>query len=435
MSFSIKIGLYIAFGVLVILAILMALGVITPFKSAPTSGSLIIWDVGDRKRAFSALLEQYRGAFPNVKITYEAKDPGTYKEELLDALAAGQGPDIFVLQNDEILDQKNKLSPLPIGASQAKAFLEKMPDAVMGDLTDDENIYGVPLFVDTLALYYNKDHLNAANIPAAPTTWEEFQDQSKRLTRTLPGGEIIRSGASFGTAKNVEHAAEIFYALLLQTGNPIFTSRDAKFHLSDRAETSTGDEPAGVSALNFYTSFANPRSPFYTWNSTLPGSRGSFADGRAAFYIGYARDFNYILGKNPHLNFGVSRLPQLNADSRISYASYQFLTVAKNSQSPALAWTFLLAMAEPSMSDAISKALLLPPANRDLAVKGPSNKILKPFYDQVLSAKSWLIFSRGTVAAIFRDMLDSVAEKSVAPESALGRAQSQLSTLAQDRAQ
>ena len=42
------------------------------------------------------------------------------------------------------------------------------------DALQDDKVYGIPLSIDTLALYYNKDHFREAGLVEAPATWNEF---------------------------------------------------------------------------------------------------------------------------------------------------------------------------------------------------------------------------------------------------------------------
>ncbi|PIP29532.1 ABC transporter substrate-binding protein, partial [Candidatus Kuenenbacteria bacterium CG23_combo_of_CG06-09_8_20_14_all_36_9] len=37
-------------------------------------------------------------------------------------------------------------------------------------------ILGLPLSLDTLTLFYNRDHFNAAGLIQAPSTWQEFNE-------------------------------------------------------------------------------------------------------------------------------------------------------------------------------------------------------------------------------------------------------------------
>lgn len=430
MSLRVKAVLYIALGVIVVLAILLITGVLQPFKTAAPQGKILIWDNAERNRVFADFFSQYQSQFPGIEITYEVKNPDTYERELLDALAAGHGPDIFVLETTSIGSQQNKIAPLSSDDPSAVEFLSKAPDVVLADLIDSQgNIYGIPWSVDTLALYYNKDYLNAANIPEPPRTWDKFQEDSLLLTRLSPTGMIQRSGASLGFGRNVTHAPDIFSALVLQSGNPIFTQNDRKFHLTDSVVVDGESRRPAVSALGFYTDFANPNSTSYTWNSAQPESLDAFAIGRAAFFVGYARDLPLMLGKNAHLNFGIAPLPQLASGERTSYASYEFFTVSRSSRSPAIAWSILISLYQKDVAKPMIEALALPPAHRDLVASKPPNKILQPFYDQVLSARSWRIPNRDAVDRIFRDMLDTVVRANISPGEALQRAESQLQLL------
>lgn len=431
MSFRIKIFIYVFFGAIVVLALLFATGVISPFQDQGISGSVVVWDVKNGNQGvFQSFFSEYNRRFPGISVKYEVKNSETYIADLLDAMASGKGPDIFTLDSSELLKQRNKISPLSQGDALAAEFLASAPDAVLAGLTDSAgNIYGMPFSLDNLALYYNKDHLNAANIASPPKTWQEFQDFSRRLTRRSPTGVIQRSGASFGLGKNVDYAPDIFYTLMFQSGNEIFSQKDGRFHLADSVLIGGETTSPGVSALTFYTDFANPNSPYYTWNSTMPEARSAFAQGRAAFYIGYARDFQPILAENPHLNFSVAPLPQLEISQRISFASYRIFTVSKFSASPSVAWTVVSSIFQPTVAKPIIDSLGLPPAHRDLISGTPPNKLFQPFYDQVLSARSWPIQDAAVTSRIVRNAMDAVINGSMRAREALNQMQSQLQSL------
>ena len=434
MSFKIKLALYIGLGIAVVFAVLLVTGVIKPFQPETIKGDIVVWDKDPRNNVLRDFFSQYQSQFPGIKITYEVKNPETYERDLLDALAAGTGPDIFALDSREIAIHKNKIAPLASDNQLAAEFLAKAPDAVLADLTDDkDSIYGMLWSVDTLALFYNKDYLNASNIAEPPKTWDEFREASRRLTRRSPTGAIQRSGASFGLGRNVAHAADIFSALVMQSGNPIFTASDKRFHFTDTVVVEGESRAPAASALKFYTDFANPNSPYYTWNSSQPESREAFALGKAAFFLGYARDLPAILAQNPHLNFAVAPLPQLTIGDRISYASYDFLTVSKSSRALDIAWAILTSMYQKDVAKTIIDTLVLPPAHRDLIGSKPPNKILQPWYDQVLSARTWEVPNRETARRILRDMFDASVSGGLQASEALNRMQSQLQSIV-DRA-
>ena len=55
---------------------------------------LVVWGVEDRN-AMNNVLGNYMGARGNVSVKYQQMDPATYEDALLNALAAGRGPDVF----------------------------------------------------------------------------------------------------------------------------------------------------------------------------------------------------------------------------------------------------------------------------------------------------------------------------------------------------
>jgi ABC-type glycerol-3-phosphate transport system substrate-binding protein len=75
-------------------------------------GNLNVWGVFDDEIAIqSTLISGFMSQHPNVTITYKQMDPRTYEAELVNALAAGTGPDVFYVQNTWLPKHANKLSP------------------------------------------------------------------------------------------------------------------------------------------------------------------------------------------------------------------------------------------------------------------------------------------------------------------------------------
>src|SRR5690606_5454628 len=118
------------------------------------------------------------------------------------------------------------------------------------------------------------------------------------------------------------------------------SGRSVTFH---NAAPDDDEYVPGASALNFYTSFANPVRVSYSWNDTLPESQEAFAAGTSAFFIGYSYQLDAIRQQNPRLNIGLAPLPQISsAGTRVNYANYWVQSVAKQSEYPNESWDFLL---------------------------------------------------------------------------------------------
>ena len=66
----------------------------------------------------------------------------------------------------------------------------------------DGQIYGLPLSLDTMAIYYNKDLLDRSSVPEPPKTWEEFAVAVKKITKyDKQTNKITQSGAALGAGK------------------------------------------------------------------------------------------------------------------------------------------------------------------------------------------------------------------------------------------
>ena len=419
-------------GVIILIAVLIIYGVIPGLREPqPEKFTLTVWGFEDDK-FWKTAADNYKEKYFYVTINYVQKDPATYESDLLNALAAGSGPDVFVLNNAQIIKHKEKILPLPQDALSfnARDFKNTFFDAAAKDLiTKDDDILGIPLTVETLALFYNRDFLNSANIANPPQTWEGFVDAVKKLTTYTEVGTVVRSGAALGTSANVLHAFDILSALFLQSGvEPL--NRDTGKSGFRAEQPMFGIQGSAESALDFYTSFADTRKRTYSWSSFFPDSLTAFAQEKTAMMFGYPTDFQAIVEKNPHLSFDVSAFPQsANAEAATYYGRYNFETVSKQTKHRDEAWKFLLWLGENENDKAFADALNLPPARRDLVGSKPPKDYLQVFYDQVLSSKTWLIPDKDKIIPIFNEMIDSAANKSATVDAAVGRADARINNL------
>lgn len=378
--------------------------------------SLTYWTVWDETSDWTDVIAAYRQQHPNVSITMRKVAYENYRQELIEAWARDEGPDLFSVPNTAVGSYEDFITPLPETiklptlvtsggcsknirvASEAKATLkaERLDDTFVPVVADDvvraNSIYGLPMSVDTLALYYNKDLLNAGNVVAPPTTWQQLTDMvdttKGALTREA-SGTFLQSGVALGTATNVNRATDILATLMMQSGAEMTdpTGSAATFHQSSRTdETLT----PGLSALSFYTAFANPTKVTYSWNDEQPEAQEAFASGHVAFFLGYAYQEPILKRLNPKLSFGIAPLPQIAEDGpNISYANYWVETVAKKSKNADVAWDFLLFATSPSQTATYLNATERPTALRQFIEQQKADLTLGAFANQLLLAKTW----------------------------------------------
>jgi multiple sugar transport system substrate-binding protein len=258
-------------------------------------------------------------------------------------------------------------------------------------------------------LYYNKDLFNTVGIPEPPETWEEFKNAAERLTKIDQYGNIVRAGAAVGTAKNVNRSTDILSLLMLQSGAKMTNSNHTKAAFNQGIEIGGKDYSPGLTALRFYTDFANVSKRVYTWNPRMHYSIDSFYEGKAAMMINYSYHIPTIKAKAAKLNFGIAPVPQIKgSEIDINYANYWANTASAWSAHPAECWDFILFIAQKENLEKYLAETNKPTARRDLVIKQIDDINLGVFTEQALTARSWWQVDDKTIETIFAEMIESV---------------------------
>lgn len=425
----------------VVFIILLLAGVIPGLRrnSTPSASvSLTVWGVYDDRRVFDDTATRYRSSRSNVEITYRQFDPNTYETELINALAAGTGPDIFMFQNTWLPKHMDKIVPAPDDPVTKKPLIATFSDPDMGfpqvvlqDFAPGGVVYASPLYVDTLAMFYNKDTFDKFGIALPPKNWTEFQEIAKKLreidTKT---NQISKAGAAIGGSnKSINRATDLLSLIMLQSGTQMAPPTD--FSRATFAQGASGDKQPGLDSLNFYTQFANPASPLYTWNDNLHYSVDNFAEGNTAILFNYSHQISILRAKNPFLNFGVIGVPQIDGSPQpVAYANYWGLAVSNKSKVPGWAWDFIkYATMDSGAADKYFIATKKPPALRALINKYINDSDISLFAKQALIARTWPQIDNNKVEQIFSDMIEAVISGRLSSNDALQKAEDEVTLL------
>jgi len=401
--------------------------------------SLNVWRVFDESSTFDDNFAKYQKLHPNISFNYKELRADEYEKELIRAFAEGTGPDIFSIHNTWIGEYMPLIEPLPLSIqipySETRGSIKKetiftlkeqpsisqralkteFADVVAEDVVrpykpNDRSevtsrIFALPLSVDTLTLYYNKELLNSAGFPEPPKTWNEFQTQVTKLTKLGADNSIIQSGAAIGTGKNVERAFDILSLLMMQNGTQMTDGRErATFAREDNNQNILGLE-----ATRFYTDFANPLKQVYTWNDNQPNSFQAFVTGKTAFFFGYSYHADLIKTAAKKLKFAIAPIPQIEGGKVVSYANYWVETVAKSSKYKNWAWDFIQFATDKDHVESYLNASKKPTARRALINKQMEDESLSIFASQILTAQSWYQGNDAKAAEkAFLDLISSV---------------------------
>ena len=433
---------------------------------------LEIWGFSEESDIFDKIISEYKKNNPHIsEIKYRKLSIGNYRQDVLDAMASGNGPDIFLISNNWLPSFADKLEPAKESLLNITDLQSQFVDVVSNDFTRDNKVYAVPLTVGSLALYYNKDLFNAAAVSAPPKTWSEFIEDAMRMTKIDENGEIIQSGAAFGTAYNINRSTDIISMLMMQNLVSMVDESKSYARFDQNSVKADGSvSSSGEVALQFYTQFSKVGMPAYSWNSRMHYSIDAFHEGNLAMMINYPWHIQTIKSKNAKLNFGIASLPQINADNPSNYANYWGYAVSKNKISYDMsdanndlqqkrqlqnnvrtheAWEFIRFLTmKNSGSIALSNAVTgasgqfpvsMDPAieyikntgqvaaRRDILETQKSDPLLGPFAYGNFIAKNWYQANPEQVEGYFAEMIDSVNKGSSSIHDAIVLAASRVS--------
>lgn len=392
------------------------------------SGSLKIWGT-EKKANFELLAQGYGQLHPDVHIDYQEFDPANYDTALLNALASGQGPDVFFVGNRNLPTAKNKLAPATPQQFSVTNVRSLFPQTVENDFVSGGQVYALPLYLDTLSLIYNRDFFAAAGIVDPPKTWTDFQNIVPNLRILSPAGGLNRAAAAIGGSRNgIANAIDILNLLMMQNGAQM---TDPARAAATFASTPGANGNPGLSAFNFYLQFANAASQYYAWDDGAGRDMDSFVAGHDAMIFGYRSDLLAIKEKSPFLNVGVAPMPQpAGASVPINYPKYAGLAVSRQSSAKDLAWNFIATVAtSPDLEAAFLNATGHPPALNALVSRALQNADFGVFARQALTARSWYEADSAALENIFNDAIRGVLSGQVNSTQALRQAEDQANLL------
>jgi ABC-type glycerol-3-phosphate transport system substrate-binding protein len=405
-------------------------------SSGSGKATITMWGLFDTNEQMAPSINAFEQAHPGITIVYTEKNVTTYEADLLNAMAAGTGPDIFYIHNDWLPKYLDKMQPAPANAFSLTNYENTFADVASGDFISNQKIYAAPLGIDTLALYYNKDMLGSAGIATPPQTWSDLVTDSQKISKIDSTGYFTKSGVALGTTSNLNRAQDIMYLLMLQAGTVPYTSDysqstiDQATNNSSGSSSNSGNQFPGAQALTFDTSFSNVFSNAYDWNTKSNYSTDAFADGQLAMMYGYYYDQATILQKSPNLNFGVAPVPQPTlGQNLVNYSNYWGYGVSKQTKTPNTDWEFIQSITTKSSLEAYYKLDPQPASRKDIISEQVSDPTFGVFASSTLTSKNFYKADAAQVDTIILNMIDDVNLRNKSVSTALSNAAQQITAL------
>lgn len=414
-KFQIVVLTLFAFGILGGLA---ALALVKGGTTEETLPEVTVWGTFPKDVFENQVTFMNRDRKEQLVINYSQKDQATFAGELTETLAQGVGPDAVLIPQEMVLSMENKFLTIPYTTMDARTYKNTYIEQAELYLRN-EGFIGLPFSIDPLVMYWNRDMFTNAGLATYPKIWDDFIPVIAKINQKDVNANIRKSTVALGEFSNVQNAREIFSLILLQAGNPIVSNMQ-----------STLSDASTERALNFFIGFANPTSPAYSWNRSLPNSKNFFLAGNLATYFGFASELNDIKSKNPNLNFDIAPIPQpKNAIKRVSYARMYGFSIAKSSKNPTGTLVVLNELLSAPILNNLTASTYLPPVRRDLITAGTADPYLKIFYDAALIAKGWLDPDPYTSYRVFQGLVETVVSGRIMTQQAIEQANNEINLL------
>ncbi|WP_367568766.1 sugar ABC transporter substrate-binding protein [Lacrimispora sp.] len=272
--------------------------------------------------------EEYTGKY---ELTYEAivrANSYAYEDKVNSAITSNDLPDILLIDGPNVANYAANNIIIPLDDYIADEDKNDLSDSSRSQNTYDGKLFAMSNSESSVALYYNKDMLDAAGITVPEKledawTWTEFFENAKKLTTdTVVGTNII-----------IDKGEGIPYGL-----EPFWISNGTDF-VSPEGDKADGylNSPEGVEAASFLNSLIQNKI------ANIEPIPKEFHTGNAATMLSGSWEVR-ALEEYPDLNWGITYYPVADGGKPASPTGDWTMTItkdSKNTEAAAVALNYL----------------------------------------------------------------------------------------------
>ncbi|RUS43868.1 extracellular solute-binding protein [Cohnella sp. AR92] len=294
-----------------------------------------------------ALIKAFQAKYPNVKVEYEVVAKVESAERMSLDGEAGKGADVFMTNYDEMAQAIDSAIAAPIGQYD-EALKDRVPETFLNIVSKDNQMYGVPISSESIALFYNKTllkELTGSDKPAA--TWEEVTELAKKYNDKKANQWTIRF-----------LAGQIYYAypVLSSMGWHLYPDNDL-----DKPDFTSDKLTQGLEYYKSLRAIWDVNSADANWDSI----ESEFVKGKTPYIITgpwVFKDFDKAAADNK-FEYGVTTLPKASSgDAAGSLTGVSVAVVSGYTKYPAASRVFANFMASDEGAAALYQSIGAIPA-------------------------------------------------------------------------
>lgn len=377
----------------------------------------VFWQPVHHYDAYDAVYERFEKEHPNIEVKVQFLRIPEMQAKLLPLFEVGNPPDLVETHPSWTLEfgVSGYVEPLNERIEEW-GQIDDWLDKAMTHAVHEGNIYGLPMHLTNMGIYYNQDLFKEVGIAEPPEDWYEFLIDAAKLTLDRNGDgrpEIW----GFPVTTNTMWC----YGWFLQAGAKLYDPETKKVVL---------DSPEGIEALQFLVDLihkykVSPKPvPEGGWSAAAETVQRMFIQGQGAMYIGGPWDIKPVQEAKPQFDWTIAK----SAKGRVR-AAPQFgidLTIPKDAKYKDEAWELSKQLVTLETEIAATKEANMPMPRKSW-MKHPLIKemeLLQPFIEQLPYSTYFMeeIAVLG-LPEIYTTMFQSAFEKAlyghVSPEKAL----------------
>lgn len=278
------------------------------------------WTDPDAKAVIEELVAEFEKINPKTKIVITDLTWGEGHSKIVVGFSGGNPPDIVELGSDWV----NEFSSRGALADITVYVRDLIPERIMWEPTRlDDSYYAVPWFLDTRAIFYNKDLFVKAKLDpnSVPDNWDDFLSACKAINK------LGRPVAGFGANSYEKHRLyKKFLPFVWSNGGEVIDNfAKADFNSERNRE-----------AFRYYLKLV--KAGIIDNQQNLDGK---FIDGNLGFDFSGGWLLKNIERNNPKLNYGVMAVPSPSGEIGTSFAGGEYLSISSACAHPKEAMEFI----------------------------------------------------------------------------------------------
>lgn len=277
--------------------------------------SLTVWVDSERVDALQGAADAYE-AKTGVSVEIVGKDTGDIKDDFIQQVPTGEGPDITMGAHDWLgeLTTNGVVTPLELGDSAANYM-----DVAINAATYDGTVYMLPYAVENIAVLRN-----TALVPDAPATYDDMIQAGKDAGLDHP----------FVVEQGVEGNPYHLYPFQTAFGAPVFGVNDAGYDASDLQIGNDG-------GLEF-AAWLGEQGAEGNLNTDVDGdiAKQAFLDGDAAFWL--TGPWNVGAAVDAGIDVAIDPVPSPTGEVASPFAGVKGFFLSSESENKVAATDFLV---------------------------------------------------------------------------------------------